>query len=330
VGRPSTRLNRPSAQTDGADGTGLVGVSAHMRAIRAACARYGPTGRSVVIVGESGTGKYLVARLLHRHSGRSGPFVSAAGGEVAPTLLHSAYYGHCRGSFTGATGRGVGLLEAAERGTLFLDELQDQPAELQAALLSVTEGRGFVPVGAKKQIQTDLRVVAASQRPLRELVSAGRLREDLMYRLRKRVIVLLPLRERPEDIAPLAEAFLARLAASGGPRSALSPEALAELERHRWPGNVRELEDILDAAAFEADGRAIGPEHLPAWFYEDRAGTWPRWASRSDREERLRATLVATAGNVAEAARRLGVTDRTVRRWAKEFGICLKDLRGGE
>jgi DNA-binding NtrC family response regulator len=305
----------------------LVGVSDHVVELRAWCAAVGPVPCRVVITGETGTGKGLVAQLLHTHSGRTGPFVQRGAGESAPTLLQDNLFGHVRGAFTGATERRRGLLETADGGTLFLDELQDLSMDGQRALLVFLDGRGFAPQGSDRRIHPEVRVIAAAQRPLGELVEEGLLRRDLLYRLRQMTIVLQPLRERPEDIRPLAEAVLRRHPTRGpdGAWPSLAARTLALLERHPWPGNVRELGNAVECAAFAALGAgAIEPEHLPDWFYEE-LSTGPQLCAVTERG--LEATLRATSGNVAAAVRRMGLSSKTVRRRVAAGGLDLAAIR---
>ena len=304
-----------------------VGVSAHIVRLRASCAAVGRWPCRVVITGETGTGKGLVARLLHQYSARAGPFIQRGAGEAAPSLLQDDLFGHVRGAYTGATERRVGLLEAADGGTFFLDELQDLSAEAQPALLLFLDGHGFAPLGSYRRIQPEVRLISAAQRPLGELVEEGLLRRDLLYRLRQATIALRPLRERPEDIGPIAESVLRRHRTAGcdGGCPRLSARTLALLERHPWPGNVRELESAVDVAAYAAHGEeTIEPEHLPEWFFEE-LGTGPRPGAVRERE--VEAALRATQGNVEAAARRMGVSSKTVRRRIASSGLDLAAIR---
>ena len=307
--------------------TELVGVSEHIVRLRAWCAAIGPTPCRVAITGETGTGKGLVARLLHRYSARAGSFIQRGAGETAPSLLQDELFGHVRGAFTGATERRVGLLEAADGGTLFLDELQDLSTGVQCALLLFLDGYGFAPLGSYRRIQPEVRLISAAQRPLGELVEEGLLRQDLMYRLRQVTIVLRPLRERPEDVEPIAESVLRRHPSRGpdGACPRLSARTLALLVPHPWPGNVRELAAAVDTAAWMAlGGETIEPEHLPEWFFEE-MGEGPRLGAAG--ESGVEAALRATSGNVAAAARRMGVCSKTVRRRIASGGFDLAAIR---
>ena len=305
----------------------LVGVSDHIVRLRTWCAATGPLPCRVAITGETGTGKGLVARLLHTYSGRAGPFVQRGAGETDATLLQDDLFGHVRGAYTGATERRRGLLGTADGGTFFLDELQDLSTKGQQALLLFLDGHGFAPLGSDRRVQPEVRFISAAQRPLGELVAEGLLRRDLLYRLRQMTIVLRPLRERPEDVGPIAESVLRRhpMGEPDGACPGLAARTLALLERHPWPGNVRELENAVECAAFAAHGKeTIEPDHLPEWFFEE-LDTGPCLGAA--REGALEAALRATSGNVEAAARRMGVSSRTVRRRVASDGLDLAAIR---
>jgi DNA-binding NtrC family response regulator len=276
--------------------------------------------------GESGTGKELVARAIHRHSDRvQGPFVAVNCKAFAGGVLESELFGHERGAYTGAAQARAGVFERADGGTLLLDEIGEVDLEFQAKLLRVLQTREVLPVGGARPKQVDVRVVAATNRDLRAEVAAGRFREDLYFRLAVIPIRLPPLRERPEDILPLAGHFLARWARELG-RSirGWTPEVEAWLLAHPWPGNVRELENLVERAAVLArdeeitladllieDAPAATPgDELPLQAYLDRAA-----------ERRIRGALARCQGRRAEAARALGVERTTLYRLMKKFGI---------
>jgi two-component system response regulator GlrR len=245
----------------------IFGVSPAIEDIRRLIARVGPSEATVLILGESGTGKELVARALHAASPRSkGPFVAVNCAGLVPELLESTLFGHVRGAFTGAVGDREGLFGAARRGTLFLDELGEMPLSVQAKLLRVLEERSFMRVGATVEERTDARVVAATNRDLRQEVAEKRFREDLFYRLHVVPMVMPPLRERREDIPLLASMFLERAAARNGRHASAVPRlrasALAALMSHAWPGNVRELAHVMEAAVLLSLDE-IDVEHLP-------------------------------------------------------------------
>ena len=225
--------------------------------------RIAPSIASVLITGESGTGKDVVARTIHDLSRRRhGPFVPVNCGAISPTLMESEFFGHERGSFTGADRRHRGVFERAHRGTLFLDEITEMPAELQVKLLRVLETNTFTRVGGEEPISVDVRVIAASNRDVIESIEQETFRQDLYYRLRVFELSLAPLRERPEDVAALALHFLEDLAKKEGPHRELTPDALELLMRYSWPGNVRELRNVVQSSHILA-ADAIDVESLP-------------------------------------------------------------------
>lgn len=225
--------------------------------------RVAPTDATVLIQGETGTGKELVARCIHELSGRRGPFVAVNCGALTQSLADSELFGHQAGSFTGATESRVGWFEAANRGTLLLDEVGDLPLSLQVKLLRVLQENEVVPVGARKPVPLDVRIIAASNVELSEAVAAGNFRRDLFYRLNVIDIHLPPLRERPGDILPLVEHFLhlysTRLQI---PKPSILPQARNALVHYAWPGNIRELENVVHVAMLIATDHIIRPEHL--------------------------------------------------------------------
>jgi DNA-binding NtrC family response regulator len=219
---------------------------------------------TVLVTGESGTGKEVMARIIHAHSPRkSGPFVAVNAAALPGELLESELFGHVRGAFTGAVRDRAGRFEAAEDGTLFLDEVGDVPLHLQVKLLRVLQEHTFERVGDSQTRRTNARIIAATNRNLRRLVADGRFREDLYYRLRVFPIELPPLRSRREDIEPMARLLLSRLGSRTGRALRLSPEAIRVLLSHDWPGNVRELENALEFAATVCQGQTLHPEDLP-------------------------------------------------------------------
>jgi two-component system nitrogen regulation response regulator GlnG len=264
---------RPSASADGvqADGAtpiparfGMVGSSPSMRAVFDRIERVAPSHVPVLIQGETGTGKELVARALHEGSTRrSKPFLAENCAAVPANLLESELFGHVRGSFTGAIADRPGHFVAADGGTVFLDEIGDMPLEMQSKLLRVLQEGEVRPVGSNKTSKVDVRVVAATNKDLPSMVRARTFREDLYFRLNVVTIKLPPLRERPSDIRFLARALAAKAEAEVGKRLSISEDALAALERWSWPGNVRELENVLRRAAVFAHG-TIQVSDLPA------------------------------------------------------------------
>ncbi len=243
---------------------GMVGDSAPMCAVYHLIERVAPSHVSVLIQGETGTGKELVARALHEQSPRKAkPFLAENCAAVPANLLESELFGHVKGSFTGAIADRAGHFVAANGGTVFLDEIGDMPLSMQSKLLRVLQEGEVRPVGSNKTLHVDVRVVAASNKDLAQMVKAKTFREDLLFRLNVITIRLPPLRDRRGDIRPIARAFVKKAEAEVGRRVTLSEEALAALERWSWPGNVRELENVIRRAAVFAHG-AIGVADLPA------------------------------------------------------------------
>jgi len=290
--------------------------------------RVAPSRAAVLIQGESGTGKELVARLLHYWSDRVGhPFVAVNCKAFAEGVLESELFGHEKGAFTGAIAARPGCFERATGGTLFLDEIGEIGADFQAKLLRVLQDGELLPVGGTRPRRVDVRVVTATNRSLRDEISAGRFRDDLYYRLNVIPVQLAPLRERREDILPLARHFLARHAAESGRRLALAPDAEEALVAHQWPGNVRELENAIERAVVLAHGERITPEDLlleqrPGPGELARDGTLQESLDRAA-AARIRAALEAAKGNRAEAARGLGVDRTTLYRLMKRLGLSF-------
>ncbi len=312
--------------------TGLVGKSELMQRVCQVLRRLAAAPSTVLIRGESGTGKELAARALHRWSGREGPFVPVNCGAIAPELIESELFGHGKGAFTGAQEAREGLFSHARGGTLFLDEISEMPLAMQAKLLRVLEDHRVRPVGSDREVPVDVRVVAASNRELAEDVNEGRFRKDLYYRLDVVSVELPPLRERSEDIQPLAEYLIQTLATElGVPPIVLGREDLAALHRYPWPGNVRELRNVIERALLLGCPAAdcISGSNIPV---PDSADTGPAvpdappgnaWTPL-DEVERVHILRVLNAcdNNKSEAARRLGVArktlDRKLARWQEE------------
>ena len=244
----------------------LLGASAQIANVRDLIARVAGADATVLILGESGTGKEVAARCIHALSSRrEAPFVAVNCGALPPDLLESELFGHKRGAFTGATGDTVGLFGAAHRGTIFLDEIGDAPPSVQVKLLRVLQERNYLSVGSSTPVDTDVRVIAATNRDLRSEVVSGRFREDLFYRLHVIPIAMPPLRDRAEDIPLLAELFLSQVTAKHRlPAPHLSHDALELLLRHAWPGNVRELANVVEGAALLTTDGVLRPHHVLA------------------------------------------------------------------
>jgi DNA-binding NtrC family response regulator len=250
--------------------TGLIGQSEGIREVLVKVEQIAPVSSTVLIEGESGTGKELVARAIHRLGPRRNkPFIAVNVGALSDTLLESELFGHEKGAFTGAAERRIGRFELANTGTLFLDEIGDVPLSTQVKLLRVLEEREVTRVGGTQNIQVDVRVVAATNNPLREGVEAGRFRSDLYDRLNVSSMYLPPLRERKDDIPILVRQFIAELSRQHDrPFKGISPEALDILVEYSWPGNVRELRNLVESMVVLAPGREIGPADIPRQIRE--------------------------------------------------------------
>ena len=243
----------------------IVGSSSAMMAVYEMIDTIAPTGSTVLITGESGTGKELVARAIHARSGRSDrPFVAVNCGALPDTLLDSELFGHMRGSFTGADTNKKGLLEVAEKGTIFLDEIGEMSPMVQVKLLRVLQERKFRRLGGTEEVEADIRIIAATNRDLSKMVADGEFREDLFYRINVIPVKLPPLRERQDDIQALAEHFVVKFAAQMKKElHGISGEAMTCLRAHAWPGNVRELENAMERAVALERTPAILPDSLP-------------------------------------------------------------------
>ncbi len=268
VMRPATLKAELASLTDEWKKTGhfghLWGRSAPMQRIYEQISRVAGTAVTVLITGESGTGKEVVAQTVHELSRRrKQPFLAVNCGAISPNLIESEIFGHEKGSFTGADRQHQGFFERAHGGTLFLDEITEMPQELQVKLLRVLETGMFMRVGSTKSQEADVRVIAATNRPPAQAVQAGKLREDLWYRLNVFPIELPPLRDRLDDISLLAEHFLAEVCQREGTVKRFSPGALRKLAEYRWPGNVRELRNVVQRAFVMAEGELITDEWLP-------------------------------------------------------------------
>lgn len=284
---------------------------------------------SVVIHGESGTGKELLARYLHQHSRRSeGAFVAFNCGALSEDLAASELFGHEKGAFTGAQSRKIGLFEAAQGGTLFLDEVAELPHSIQIKLLRVLQEREVLRVGAVEPVPLDVRVVAASNRDLKEAVEAGHLRHDLYFRLNVVTLSLPPLRERRDDVPLLAYFFLHKFAAlvSKNVRE-IDPEAMKNLAEYDFPGNVRELANFIERGVALAQGDTLLSDHLPQHLGALTVRVFtPALAAtpvtlREQEQEQIRHALSLAGGNKSEAARMLGIDRVSLWRKLKKFGI---------
>jgi two-component system nitrogen regulation response regulator GlnG len=332
------------------DGEALVGSSPAMQELFKNIALVAASEVPVLITGESGTGKEVVARAIHKHSRRrAGPFLPVCIAALSPSLVEAELFGHVRGSFTDAVQDRKGLLELAQGGTVLLDEVGDIPAGLQVKLLRAIEQREVTPVGDARPRATDIRVIAATNRPLGDLIANGQFREDLFYRLSVFQIHIPPLRERRDDIAVLAEHFLEPLRRTQGMQIQVSRQAIEALQDRPWKGNIRELRNAIERAAVVARGATIRPEHLPppmkaltprstAEAIQVHLATWAEAESATlgtdDAETLLYARFLALAeppvlqaalkrcqGNRAAAATMLGIHRATLRQKLRKYEI---------
>jgi two-component system response regulator AtoC len=312
----------------------LWGRSAAMRRIHEQLSRVAQTSVSVFITGESGTGKEVVAQTVHELSRRrKRPFLAVNCGAISPNLIESEIFGHEKGSFTGADRQHQGFFERAHGGTLFLDEITEMPPELQVKLLRVLETGMFMRVGSTQAQETDVRVIAATNRPPQQAVAERKLREDLLYRLNVFPIELPPLRERAEDVPLLAQHFLAEIGAREGEVKQLSPAALERLVAYRWPGNVRELRNAVQRAYVMAGESVIGDDWLPSNSAEsplpaatgEASVVVPIGTSMADAE---RALILATLRHYKHQRERtaavLGVSLKTLYNRLKEYNAAAE------
>lgn len=309
----------------------LIGGSSAMQSVYDQINRVAPTVATVLITGESGTGKELAAQTIHELSRRhKEPFLAVNCGAISPQLIESELFGHEKGSFTGATRDHRGFFERANNGTLFLDEITEMPLDLQVKLLRVLETRTFMRVGSDRLIETDIRVIAATNRKPEEAVADGKLREDLMYRLQVFPLHMPPLRERADDITLLAQQFLAQLARDENTNKYFSPSTLALLNAHDWPGNVRELKNVVHRAYIMAD-EVIDSHCLPPGFgtpkIQQGSNLQLRVGTTVEEMERqlIYATLEQYGGHKERTAEVLGLSSKTLynrlRQYENESGI---------
>ncbi len=326
----------PSSAPDEEDDAALIGPGEAMREVHKRIGLAAASAMPVLVLGETGTGKEMVARALHRHSARAGgPFVAINCSAIPKELLESELFGHVRGAFTGATGERLGCFRAADGGVLLLDEIGDMALDVQAKMLRALQEGEVTPLGGHRTVKVDVRVVAATHRDLRAAVREGRFREDLLYRLDVLSIRLPPLRERLADIIPLAEHFLRRAVPRDAtePPKSLSAEAARRLLGHPWPGNVRELRNAMERCQALVRHRVIGDADLAAALgaapAADAAPALPAdWLEGElpVAVERLERLLIAHAlaqaqGNRAEAARRLGIHRQLLYRKLTQYGL---------
>jgi two-component system, NtrC family, response regulator AtoC len=313
----------------------LVGASRPMQDVYRLIERAAPTEAPVLIQGESGTGKDLVARTIHDRSLRRGaPFLALNCGAVSPNLIESELFGHERGSFTGASNQHHGHFERAAGGTLFLDEITEMPPSLQTKLLRVLESKTFLRVGGERALETDVRILTATNRSVTEALRDGRIREDLYYRLSVFPVTVPPLREREGDVVLLARYFLQRMNEPRQTRKRFTPGAMRQLEAHQWPGNVRELRNVIERAFILAtrdlDVGLLEMEHDDRSVRIRLDQPFAIGASVGDMERRLiLATLDHFAGDKRRAAQVLGVSLKTLYNRLHAYHYKLRPCRRG-
>ncbi len=304
----------------------IQGKSPALVAVYKLIARVAPTDSTVLIQGESGTGKELIARAIHANSLRKdGPFVAVDCGTLAETLLESELFGHERGAFTGAISSKKGLMESAQRGTCFLDEIGDISSALQGKLLRVLQEHEIRHVGGVDSIPVNVRIVAATNKNLQNLVKEGKFREDMYYRLNVVTIALPPLRDRPQDIPVLVDFFLEKHGKTASKHvTGVSSQAMALIMQYDWPGNVRELEHTIEHALVLTGQSTIMPQDLPEAITTQNTikSTTNGWKTleQLEREHILR-VLEAYKGDEARAAEVLGVHRKTIQRKLREYGL---------
>jgi DNA-binding NtrC family response regulator len=323
--RAASATPAASAAPKQVDVTSIVGRARPMLEVYKLIALVSPTPKTVLIVGETGSGKELVARAIHKNSPRAAkPFLAINCAAMPEHLLESELFGHVRGAFTGAISDKRGLFEEASAGTLFLDEIGDMSVPLQSKLLRVLQDMEVRRVGGNIGVKVDVRVIAATNRPLRQLVTEKRFREDLYYRLNVVTIEVPPLRDRPGDLPLLVDHFLAKHArAVDRPAPSIAPEALEALRRYPFPGNVRELEHALESAVTLAKRPVILLEDLSEAIRTHAPERTP--TLEEVEKEHIKKVLGQTGGNRQEAAEILGIDRTTLWRKLKQYGISEKD-----
>ena len=334
------RALRQSLQAQASRFSDIIGHSPRIRSVFQIIAQAAPSRATILVSGESGTGKELVARAVHANSPRAGrPFVTVNSGSLPPDLLESNLFGHLKGAFTGAVTSKKGLFEMADRGSIFFDEIGTVPLETQAKLLRVIQEREFRRLGGVDTIKVDVRIIAATNVDLQQMVKEGSFREDLYYRLHVIAIDLPPLRDRREDVPLLAHNFLTRYGKENNkPDLELTPEAMQLLEAYHWPGNVRELENVIERAAVLTVKRQIGPELIPDVVRASPSFELPHVDVPAegipfrkiidDMEARLIVRALEAAGGVQKrAAELLRVKPTTLNEMIKRHGIRSRGSR---
>lgn len=319
------RAQAPAEEDEEADDlpeTELVGSSPPMVEIYKIISRVAPTDATVLIEGETGTGKELVARMIHAQSPRAAhPFVAVDCAAIPPTLLESELFGAVRGAYTGADRDRTGLFEAAHRGTVFLDEIGDIEAGFQLKLLRFLQEKEIRPVGAARSKPVDVRVLAATNRDLQRAVEEGKFRQDLWFRLNVVRIVLPPLRQRPGDVPMLAAHFVKKYNERYGMQARLLPDGLRVLEDYTWPGNVRQLQHVIERLVILAPGGRMDGAAVRDAIQAGAPREKPAETLAAAEEEQIRRVLQATGGNKSRAARILGIERKTLYRKLERMGL---------
>lgn len=315
----------------------LVGNSTAMLKLKDMITQVGPTDATILVQGETGTGKELVARAIHYHSPRSqNSFVPVDCASISETVMESELFGHVKGAFTGAHVSTLGLIRAADKGTLFMDEVGDLSPSIQVKLLRTIQEKEVRPVGSSRSYEVDVRILAATNRDLAGEVARGNFREELLYRLNVLTITVPPLRDRNEDIPLLARYFLKRFSTDCSPVKEISREALFCLQSYSWPGNVRELENVVRRAVALGRGDTILPEDLPPNLYSQPGKASQSIARPSDdslaayEKTCIQNALAKSGNNRKRAAQILGIGEATLYRKIKKYRIKtpLRDLPG--
>jgi transcriptional regulator with GAF, ATPase, and Fis domain len=313
------------------DFSGVLGSSPRIREMFQLLEMVAPSEATVLLLGETGTGKELVAQAIHRNSPRAdGPFVVVNCATLPETLLESELFGHERGSFTGATVRKDGRFLVAHHGTVFLDEIAELPLPIQAKILRVLQAREFEPVGSNRTQKVDVRIITATNRDLEKMVREGLFRDDLYYRLNVFQLVLPPLRERLEDLPVLADFFLKKYGKKNRRESiSLAPEALQTFRRYPWPGNIRELENVIERGVIVCQGNVLTREDLPAALQLQ--GEWLAAGGESEpglpelERQLISRTLERVAGQRRQAAEILGISLDELNLKIRSYGLEVRD-----
>jgi DNA-binding NtrC family response regulator len=320
-----TGKNKPQGSTtQKPQETNIIGSSPAMTKVFETIDRVASTDANVLILGENGTGKDLIARALHNKSNRADkPFVAVDLGAIAESLFESELFGHTKGSFTDAKEDRLGRFEEANGGTIFLDEIGNIPLHIQAKLLTVLQNRVVTKVGSNKPKTIDVRLICATNMPVYQMVTNKEFRQDLLYRINTIEVKLPPLRERPEDILPLAEHYLKVYRKKyNRPVNAISASLAKQLQRYHWAGNVRELQHAIERAVILAQGNTLQPEDF---FFETQQSQAPSFDQTFQLDEMEKAMIVKTLkkfnGNITEAAKELGLTRASLYRRIEKYGI---------